>query len=184
MIIPQIERYAYLISFDRLLTSHFKEALSFLTSKAKNLTGNDYVLICNSLLWNQVGDNLMDEIGRWTPTATLMYSKSSGMKKKVGETVDGVKVGNTFVSYEYQGNTITFMPDKALNIEYPDLAFGFILDLTPDLANGKPAIESWTFKGCDIIKTDVIGVGGLDGVSGGTASTPVAGSESFWILIS
>ena len=57
MIIPQIERYAYLISFDQLLTSHFKEALSFLTSKAKNLTGNDYVLICNSLLWNQVGDN-------------------------------------------------------------------------------------------------------------------------------
>lgn len=45
----------------------------------------------------------MNEIGRWTPTATLMYSKSSGMKKKVGETVDGVKVGNTFVSYEYQG---------------------------------------------------------------------------------
>lgn len=50
------------------------------------------------------------------------------------------------------------MPDKALNIEYPDQAFGFILDLTPDLANGKPAIESWTFKGCDMIKTDVIGV--------------------------
>ena len=120
MIIPQIERYAYLISFDQLLTSHFKEALSFLTSKAKNLTGNDYVLICNSLLWNQIGDNLMNEIGRWTPTATLMYSKSSGMKKKVGETVDGVKVGNTFVSYEYQGNTITFMPDKALNIENHD----------------------------------------------------------------
>ena len=81
MIIPQIERYAYLISFDQLLTSHFKEALSFLTSKSKNLTGNDYVLICNSLLWNQIGDNLMNEIGRWTPTATLMYSKSSGMKK-------------------------------------------------------------------------------------------------------
>ena len=61
MIIPQIERYAYLISFDQL---------------------------------------------RWTPTATLMYSKSSGMKKKVGETVDGVKVGNTFVSYEYQGKVV------------------------------------------------------------------------------
>jgi hypothetical protein len=115
MIIPQIERYAYLISFDQLLTSHFKEALSFLTSKAKNLTGNDYVLICNSLLWNQIGDNLMNEIGRWTPTATLMYSKSSGMKKKVGETVDGVKVGNTFVSYEYQGNTIKWSLSEVIH---------------------------------------------------------------------
>jgi hypothetical protein len=114
-IIPQIERYAYLISFDQLLTSHFKEALSFLTSKAKNLTGNDYVLICNSLLWNQIGDNLMNEIGRWTPTATLMYSKSSGMKKKVGETVDGVKVGNTFVSYEYQGNTIKWSLSEVIH---------------------------------------------------------------------
>lgn len=72
------------------------------------------------------------------------------------------------------------MPDIALDYEYPDEAFGFILDLTPDLAKGKPAIESWTFKGLDMIKTDVRGVGGLDGVSGGEASTPVAGSKMIY----
>nr|DAT90311.1 MAG TPA: hypothetical protein [Caudoviricetes sp.] len=158
LIIPQIERFAHIISFDTLLTSHLKEAISFMVSKADNLTGNDYVVICNSLLWNMVGDNLMDELAKWMPSNALMYSKVSGTKKSVGEVVDGIKVGNTFTSYVYQGNSITFMPDRALDWEYPEQAFGFILDLTPDLANGKPAIESWTFKGADMIKTDVKGV--------------------------
>lgn len=179
-IIPQIERFAYVVSFDTLLTSHFKEGINFMISKTKNLTGNDFTVICNSLMWGQVNDNLMNEMARWIPSNALMYSKVSGTKKSIGEAINGVKVGNTFTSYEYAGNTITFMPDRALDEEYPNEAFGFILDLTPDLVNGKPAIESYTFKGADILKTDVKGVGGLTGLEGGTASTPVAGSKMIY----
>ena len=135
-----------------------KEAIKFMLTKTDNLTGNDFIVCCNSLLWTMVNDNLMNEIAKWQPTACLMYSKTAGVRKNVGETVDGIKVGNTFTAYEYAGNTITFMPDRALDVEYPDEAFGFILDLTPDLAAGKPAIESWTFKGADLIKSDVKGV--------------------------
>ena len=55
-------------------------------------------------------------------------------------------------------NTITFMPDRALDYEYPDEAYGFILELTEVMAEGKPAIESWTFKGADMIRSTVEGV--------------------------
>lgn len=74
-----------------------------MAQKCDNLTGNNWVVICNSIFWQMVGDNLMNEIARWTPCDTLMYSKVEGKKKLVGETVSGVKVGNTFTSYEYQG---------------------------------------------------------------------------------
>lgn len=102
-IIPQIERFAYVISFDQLLVAHFKEAIKFMISKTDNLTGNDFVVICNSLMWSQVNDNLMNEIAKWRPSNALMYSKVSGTKKSVGEVIEGIKVGNTFTSYEYAG---------------------------------------------------------------------------------
>lgn len=105
-VIPQIERYAYVISFDTFLTAHMKEAIKFMISKTDNLTGNDFVVICNSLLWAQINDNLMNEIAKWQPTACLMYSKVSGIKKNVGESIEGVKVGNTFTSYEYAGKVV------------------------------------------------------------------------------
>lgn len=105
-IIPQIARFAYVITFDTLLIAHLKEALNFLIKKGTKLTGNDYVLICNSIFWNMVGDNLMDEMRNWSPGAAMMYSKTTGTKRKVGEAVDGLKVGNTFVGYEYQGKVI------------------------------------------------------------------------------
>ena len=129
-----------------------------MVTKAENLTGNDWVVICNSKFWNMVGDNLMDELARWTPCDAVMYSKVEGRKKSVGEKVPGLKVGNTFTAYEYQGNTITFMPERVLDYEYPNEAFGFILDLTADMAAGKPAIESWTFKGADMVRNTVEGV--------------------------
>ncbi len=179
-IIPQIERFSYVITFETMLISYLKEAMNFMISKSENLTGNDYTLICNSLMWQQVNDNLMNEIAKWNPSNTLMYSKVAGTRKNIGESIDGIQVGNTFTSYKYLGNTITLLPDRALDVEYPDEAYGFILDLTPDLANGKPAIESYTFKGADMIKTDVKGVGGLTGLEGGTASTPVAGSKMIY----
>lgn len=179
-IIPQIERFAYVITFDTMLISYLKEGMNFMISKSENLVGNDYTLICNSLMWQQVNDNLMNEIAKWNPSNTLMYSKVAGTRKNIGESIEGIQVGNTFTSYKYLGNTITLLPDRALDVEYPDEAYGFILDLTPDLANGKPAIESYTFKGADMIKTDVKGVGGLTGLEGGTASTPVAGSKMIY----
>ena len=55
--------------------------------------------------------------------------------------------------------------------------FGLFLDLTADKTSGEPAIQMFTLKGGDFITNKFPGVGGLDGLSTGIVSSPVAASK-------
>ena len=55
--------------------------------------------------------------------------------------------------------------------------FGLFLDLTADKTSGEPAIQMFTLKGGDFITNKFTGVGGLDGLSSGIVSSPVAASK-------
>ena len=51
------------------------------------------------------------------------------------------------------------------------------LDLTADAAGSEPPIQMFTLKGGDLINNRFLGVGGVDGLSSGDVSSPVAGSK-------
>ena len=56
-----------------------------------------------------------------------------------------------------------------------------LIDLTPDGTKGQAAINSFTFKGGEMIHNWVNGVGGRSGLASGEVSSPVAGSkEIMW----
>lgn len=75
-------------------------------------------------------------------------------------------------------NTISFKVDRTFSREYgADKGFGMMIDLTADKTSGTPAIEMFTLKGADFIQNRVVGVGGIDGLSSGTVSSPVAASK-------
>ena len=91
---------------------------------------------------------------------------------------DYVDVGATFASYEFGGNTVTFKVDRTFSREYGmDKAYCLCLDLTADKTSAQPPIQMFTLKGGDFITNKYPGVGGLDGLSSGVVSSPVAASK-------
>lgn len=86
-----------------------------------------------------------------------------------------VKVGAAYDSYSFMNNTITFILERALDLEYPSRKYGIMLDLTADKAAGKSALDFVTFKGGQFIHNKIAGVGGMTGLASGEVSSPVAG---------
>lgn len=98
-----------------------------------------------------------------------MYSKEAGGK---------VKVGAEFDSYTFQGNTITFIPDRALSQEFDQGGYAIFLDTTADVKTGRPGMATFTIEGSEMIEGRVLGMGGQDGkTSGSNIATGVHGSE-------
>ena len=92
----------------------------------------------------------------------LFYSKANGI---------GYKVGASFSSYEFAGNTISFTVNRALTREYK-MPFAMCIDFTGGKTSAKPPISLYTLKGKDLIFNTLQGVGEVDG----NVSTLVAGS--------
>ena len=89
-----------------------------------------------------------------------------------------IKVGATFDSYEYGGNHISFKVDRTFSREYgSEKGYCVCLDLTADLVAGRAPIEMFTLKGGDFMTSKYPGVGGMDGLSSGIVSSPVAASK-------
>lgn len=167
-IIPQIERFAGKYVFSKLTARVLNTAIDAMTVKSENPTGNHYIFICNSRMWSAIQGTLSGWIKDWSTVGTFMFSKEKN---------DYVKVGATFRSYEFAGNTITFKVDRALDVEYPTRQYGVFLDLTADRASGKAAINMFTFKGGEFIHNTLEGVGGKNGLSSGNVASPVAGTK-------
>jgi hypothetical protein len=97
-----------------------------------------------------------------------MYSKEKGK----------IKVGAEFDSYTIQGNTIVFIPDRALSQEFDQYGYGIFLDTTADLKTGRPGLATFTLEGNEMVDGYREGLGGRDGkTSGGSIATGVHGSE-------
>ena len=74
-------------------------------------------------------------------------------------------------------NEVVFMPDRALTREYGNKGYAIALDLSSDLVSGMPAVSMMTLKNGNCIQNYITGVGGMDGLSSGEVSSPVAGSK-------
>ena len=77
MIIPQIERFATKYVFNKLTTRIFEGAMNEMATKSDEPTGNSWVFICNTKMWQSV----------------------QGAK-------DYVDLGATYQSYEFAGKSI------------------------------------------------------------------------------
>lgn len=146
--------------------------MGVMAEKAQDDTGNKLVFICNRKLWEDVNLVLGEYLANYKVDATYMYSKSAN--KGFG---GYVQVGATFDTYNFAGNQISFVVDRALSREYPNKGYGISLDLTADKTTGTPAIAKFALQGKDFITNKIVGVGGYDGKTSGEVASNVAGSK-------
>ena len=173
-LIPQIERFASKFKYAKLTVNVINTVIDQMNSKAAEATGNHYTFVVNDRLWGQINSSLGDWLKLWGCVPTVMYSKDAQAMLKAD---NPVKVGATFTTYEIAGNTVTFMVDRALTKEYATKAYGICLDMSPDISTNQPAIAGFTLEGAEFITSKYPGVGGVDGVTSGIVSSPVAGSK-------
>lgn len=173
-LVAQIERFASKYKFAKLNINVMNTIMGQMSVKAANPTGNHYTFIINDAFWTQVNSTLGDWLKLWGSTPTVMYSQQKQSNVKVDNPVG---VGATFTSYTISGNTVTFMVDRALTKQYPNKAYGICLDMTPDISTNQPAIAGFTLKGAEFITSKYPGVGGIDGITSGIVSSPIAGSK-------
>lgn len=168
-VIPQIERYCDKFSYSILTSDVFEDVMSAMREKSDRPVGNVYAVVCNERLYDQVGKALQADLRFISQNdGSYFYSKAASGK---------VKVGAEFDSYTFQGNTISFMPNRALSQEYPDHGYGIFLDTGADLASGRPNIAMFTLQGSEMITGNLYGMGGKSGNSSGEISTSVHGSQ-------
>lgn len=168
-IIPQVERFASKYAYTILNPMVFNTMMATMVEKAENPTGNHFVFICNEKLWQDIQITLASFLAHFKVIESFMWSKQKN---------DYVKVGGTFQTYEWGGNQISFKVDRTFTREYGmNKGYGLCLDLTADKTSAQPPIAMFTLRGGDFITNKYPGVGGLDGLSSGVVSSPVAGSK-------
>jgi len=161
-IIPQINRYASKFNFAKLTPSLLNEAIMTLAQKCDSITGNTFAFVVNERLWYALQTTMSEFLANHHTDEPFIYSKSA----------EGyVKAGATYNAYLFGDNTVVFNVDRALSIEYPDKAYGIMVDLTGDKASGRPAIEMFTIEGKQFIENTLTGVG----IQSGAVASPVAG---------
>lgn len=147
----------------------FNTVLRTLNKKADNPTGNHYTFILNEKAWTDIQYALGDILINSSTDGSWMYSKAKN---------DYIKVGATFDSYTFGGNTVSFKVDRTFSMEFgDDKGYCLCLDLTADLTSGHAPIEMFSLKGKDIVTNKFVGVGGLSGGDSGEVASPVAGSR-------
>ena len=173
-LIPQIERFASKMNYAKMNVNVINTMINQMTQKAASATGNHYTFVVNDKAWQDVNVSLADWLKLWGSTPTLMYSKAAAGMVNID---NPLKVGATYTSYEVAGNTISFLVDRALSREYGDKGYMICIDMTPDIITNQPAIAQFTLDGAQLITSKYPGVGGIDGITSGIVSSPVAGSK-------
>jgi hypothetical protein len=169
-LIPQVEAFASKYAYNKLTIGVFKTMLAALNEKAEKPTGNHYMFICNEKAWTDIQDVLDAHLSNYHTDGTYLWSQKAN---------DYVAVGaKGFDTYRYAGNEITFKVDRTFSREFGyDKGYMLALDLTADKTSAQPPIAMFTLKGGDMISNKYIGVGGLNGLTSGEVSSPVAGSK-------
>ena len=111
-LIAQIERYCFKHAYAKMTTATMDRILSVMRQKKRKSTGNVFTFIVNEILWDQIQAILAAYLMSWKTVGTFMFSQKNG---------EDVKVGNDgYTAYSYAGNTIQFVVDKSLSLEYDD----------------------------------------------------------------
>lgn len=149
-IITQIKRYCGQQRYSKLTISHLQNAISDTVEKLPKKTGNKIVAICNWRFYQQI-NVILDELLKQRVTDNYFYNKKG----------EKIKVGAEYNSYEFSGNTITFMENAALTDRYTDRGYCLLLDTS--LYDGEPNIQMITIKGMSLFKGSMLGMGGKTG---------------------
>lgn len=161
-IISQVERFANQTVYSKLTTDIFDRLMDQMSEKAEKMFGNKFIFVVNKTLWYQIQSTLREYLRDWQTVGTFLFSQKAG---------GDVEVGTKYDTYSFAGNTITFMVDKALSIEYPTKGYGLCLDLSADATTGRPAISMMTLKGQEFITAFQKGIGGKSGKESGEVSS-------------
>ena len=164
--IPQIERFASKYAGNRVTVNTFHHIISVMAEKAESPTGNHFCFMVNEKAWAIVQRVLGDYLSNRATDGAYIWSKGGEGKY--------IKVGATFDSYEWGGNTISFKVDRTLSREFLDPYF-LCIDLTTGKTSTQPPVAMYSLKGKDYVFNEVLGVGGRSGGDSGVVSTPVAG---------
>lgn len=135
----------------------------------KCIVNINVTFVVNEPAWAIVNTVLAKYLADFKTDGAYLWSKGGEGKY--------VKVGATFDSYEYAGNTISFKVDRTLTQEFRDPYF-LCIDLTTGKTSTQPPIMMYSLKGGDYMTYDMYGPGLKDGLSSGVVSTPVAGGIS------
>lgn len=100
-VIAQIERFATKFVFSKLNHQYFIKALNVMVSKSEKATGNHYMFLCNSMLWQEIQNVLMAYIRDWKTVGTFVFSKAKN---------GYVELGATYQSYEFAGKLPYCLP--------------------------------------------------------------------------
>lgn len=164
-IIPQIERFASKSIYYKFTLSTLNTALATLNRKAEKPQGNKYQMVCNEALYTQIQLTLGDYLAKFRTDGTFMYSmKANGYVSVNPEGYD---------TYNFMGNQLSFVLDRALTEEFGDKGYGIIVDLSSDSASGTPAVGMFTVDNKQFMQNTINGVGGS---KSGDVATRVAGS--------
>ena len=168
-VIAQIERVCEKFLVNDINIDIIEDSMQALAEKCENRTGNHWTYVCNDKFWNKFNKLLKHDLRFVAQDGTYFWSKA-----KNGQ----IKVGATFTSYEFAGNTITVMVNKALSEEYPDRAYAIMLDVGKDMISGQPNLAMFTLEGAEMISGNINGLGGATGKESGIdIATSVHGSS-------
>ena len=162
--IPQINRFAGMYNYAKMSVAVFNKAITTLSQKSEQPTGNTYLFICNEKAYADVQTALAEYLNQFKMISPVVYSVKEGKE---------VEVGVEYTGYNFLGNKVIFKVDRALSYEYPNKGYSVLIDLTADKATGAPSIQMFTLAGQEF-KSHV-----LNGVGGDTEviSSPVAGTK-------
>lgn len=168
--IPQCEAFCNKYIYNKLSIATLQTVLGMLNEKADNETGNHYLFIVNTKLWQDLYRTLGDYLAQFHTDGNYLWSMKANGYVSVG--------AEGFDSFNYAGNTISFKVDRAMTLEYGNSkGYGLAIDLTGYSTNAQPPVAMFSLKGGDMISNKYVGVGGLDGLSSGEVASPVAGSK-------
>lgn len=174
-LIPQVERFASKTFYSDLTVDVFTRMLNQVVHKADKPTGNIITVVCNEKFWTDAQQALFSWLAKFRTCGTFLYTMATQKYMQVSK----VGVGATFVSYEVNGNILSFKVDRTFSREWGmDKGFAMFIDLTADKSTGNPAIAGFTLRGGDFITNTITGVGGQNGLSSGDVASPVAGSKA------
>lgn len=163
-VIPQIKRYCGQQRYTNLVARNFRNAIGDVVEKLENKTGNRLVSVCNWKFYQQAQE-VLDNLLKTRVTDNYFYTKTGGK----------IKVGAEYNAYEFAGNVITFMENRALTDRYPDRGYCLILDTS--LYDGEPNIQMQTLKGMSLFKGTLKGMGGVTGGESTDIASLIHGSR-------
>jgi hypothetical protein len=167
-IITQIEKVCDKTLFSTLSLEMIEDGMAALAEKCESETGNHWAFVCNRIFWNKFQRLIATNV-QWKSPGDGSYFWSKSGKY--------IKVGASYNSYEFGGNHITFMVNRALSEEYHDRAYAIMLDIGKDGVSGRPNIAMFTLEGSEMISGNLEGLGKQDGKSSGSISSSVHGSS-------